>query len=170
MRRHPALFAILVGGGIAGAFDITYAVVYSSFRGVEAMRVLQSVASGLLGSAAFEGGAPIAALGFVLHFMLSFLWATIFFVASRWFPVMVRRAVPCGLAFGLLVYLSMTFVVLPLSAYPLKITFSPDRVALNLFVHMVLFGLSIALATRAASSGKSAVTPVPLRISATAGR
>ncbi len=55
MRRNPAVFAILVGGGLAGTFDIIYATVYSAFRGVSAERVLQSVASGLLGQPAYEG-------------------------------------------------------------------------------------------------------------------
>ncbi|MEY2486859.1 MAG: hypothetical protein QOH39_2507 [Verrucomicrobiota bacterium] len=34
MRSKSAIFAILVGGSIAGVLDITYAIVFSSFRGV----------------------------------------------------------------------------------------------------------------------------------------
>jgi hypothetical protein len=70
MRRHPAVFAILVGGLIAGAIDITYALGFSASRGVAPTRILQSVASGLLGPSSFEGGTATAALGFVLHFVL----------------------------------------------------------------------------------------------------
>jgi len=43
----PAL-AILCGGMLAGALDITYAITVSGFRGVPAMAVLQSVAAGVL--------------------------------------------------------------------------------------------------------------------------
>lgn len=85
MRRHTAAFAILVGGSIAGALDITYAIVFSGIRGVPAIRLLQSVASGLLGSAAFEGGVPAAALGLFLHFIIAFSAAAVFYVASRRF-------------------------------------------------------------------------------------
>ena len=61
MRRNSATFAILAGGAIAGAIDITYAIVFSGFRGVPATRILQSVASGLLGAGSYRGGAPAAA-------------------------------------------------------------------------------------------------------------
>ena len=62
MRRNSAVFAVLVGGSIAGALDITYAIVFSGLHGVPAIRILQSVASSLLGSAAYKGGLPTAAL------------------------------------------------------------------------------------------------------------
>ena len=55
MNRKVA--AILTGGLIAGVMDISYAVLYSYFRsGVAPTRLLQSVASGLLGSEAYTGG------------------------------------------------------------------------------------------------------------------
>jgi hypothetical protein len=74
--------AILIGGAIAGACDITYAITFWAFRSVSAMRVLQSVASGLLGAPAFKGGLATAALGLVLHFFIAFAAATIFYLAA----------------------------------------------------------------------------------------
>ena len=62
MRRLSPFSAILIGGTIAGALDITYAIGFSAMHGVPPMRILQSVASGLLGKPAFEGGVPIAIL------------------------------------------------------------------------------------------------------------
>lgn len=151
MRRNPASYAILVGGGIAGTFDIVYAIVYSGFRGVPAMRILQSVASGLLGQAAYEGGAATAALGLCLHFAMALLIASIFYLASRRLSFMTRHAVASGLAYGIVVYVVMNFVVIPLSAFPTPMTYTPLRVAINVVAHMLLFGLPIALATRSAS-------------------
>lgn len=57
--------AILWGGLIAGALDITAACITSSLRGVTPVRVLQSVASGVLGAAAFKGepGPPLSGSG-----------------------------------------------------------------------------------------------------------
>ena len=155
MRRNPAVFAILVGGGIAGTLDITYAIVYSAIHGVSATRVLQSVASGLLGQPAYEGSAPTAALGFCLHFGMAFLIAAIFYFASRKLAFMTQRAVLSGLLYGICVYVVMNFVVLPLSAFPTPLTFTPTRVLINVVAHMILFGLPIALATRAASARTS---------------
>jgi hypothetical protein len=152
MRRHPAAFAILVGGGIAGLLDITYAIVFSGLHGVPAMRILQSVSSGLLGKAAFDGGTPIAALGLALHFLIAFSAAAIFYAASRRLPTLVRRAFAAGIVYGLGIYLVMNFVVLPLSAFPGKFKFIPTLFAADLFVHMFFVGLPIALATRRVSA------------------
>ena len=114
--------------------------------------MLQSVASGLLGQPAYEGGAQTATLGLCLHFGMAFLIAAIFYFASRKLVFMTQRAVLSGLLYGICVYVVMNFVVLPLSAFPTPMTFTPTRVAINVVAHMILFGLPIALATRAASS------------------
>ena len=71
-----ALKAILAGGLIGGAFDITYACTVWAFRGVTPIRVGQSVAAGLLGrDAALAGGVPTGLLGFVLHFSIVIVMA-----------------------------------------------------------------------------------------------
>ncbi|HKI02926.1 MAG TPA: hypothetical protein VKK31_13205 [Thermoanaerobaculia bacterium] len=151
MRRNPAAFAILVGGAIAGAIDITYAIVFAGFRGAPASRILQSVASGLLGEAAFEGGTATAALGLFLHFFIACLWAAIFYVASRRFPLLIQRAILCGALYGVVVYAVMNLVVLPLSAFPRQVRFPPLALITGLIVHMFGVGLPIALAARKAS-------------------
>ncbi len=152
MRRTSAVLAILVGGSIAGTLDITYAIAFWHWRGVPALRVLQSVASGLLGSAAFQGGLPIAALGLLLHFFIAFSAAAIFYLASRQFSFLTRRAVISGVLYGIIIYGVMNLVVLPLSAFPRKVTYPPLVLATGLFVHMFFIGLPISLAVRRASS------------------
>lgn len=152
MRRHPARFAILVGGSIAGALDITYAVGFSAYRGVAPTRILQSVASGLLGSSAYTGGVATAALGLVLHFLIAYFLAAIFFGASRKIPALVSHAVVFGALYGAAVFAVMNLVVIPLSAFPGKMKFVPVVVASGLVVHMFCIGLPIALASRAAAA------------------
>ncbi len=120
MRRLSPLSAILIGGAIAGALDITYAIGFSAMRGVAPSRILQSVASGLLGAPAFEGGVATAALGLVLHFCIAFLWAAIFYLASRAITFLTRHPVVSGLFYGVLIYAAMNLVVLPLSAFRAK--------------------------------------------------
>jgi hypothetical protein len=153
MRRNPAVFAILVGGAIAGALDITYAIVFSAYRGVPPMRILQSVAGGLLGKAAFDGGAPVAALGLFLHFFIAFTIAAIFYFASRRIPFLSRRPVVSGILYGIGVYAVMNLVVLPLSAYPPRKSFPLIVIATGLLVHMFFIGVPIALAASKAQRG-----------------
>ncbi len=147
-RRSSALSAILLGGGIGGAIDITYAIGFSAMHGVPPMRILQSVASGLLGAPAFEGGAPVAALGLVLHFCIALLWAAIFYLASRKISFLTRHPVIAGLFYGFLIYAVMNLVVLPLSAFPRKVSFPLLVLVTGLLVHMIGIGLPIALAVR----------------------
>jgi hypothetical protein len=152
MRRNPAAFAILAGGSIAATLDIIYAIVYSWLRArVAPIVIMQSVASGLIGRKAYEGGAAAALLGLVLHYSMAFIIAAIFWLASRRLKFMTERAVLAGFLFGICVYFVMNFVVLPLSAFPTSMTYTPVRMAINIVAHMLLFGLPIALAARAAS-------------------
>jgi hypothetical protein len=147
---RPATYAILVGGAIAGALDIAYAIGWAIYRGSNAMHLLQIVASGWLGEAAFEGGWRTAALGLASHFGMAFAYAAFFyFVAKRW-DWLVRHAVVAGLLYGLAVFALMNLVVLPLSAFPYPVKFTGLGPATNLLSHLFFFGLPIALATRRA--------------------
>ena len=127
MRQFSARSAILIGGAIAGACDIIYAITFWAFRGVPATRVLQSVASGLLGAPAFNGGLATAALGLALHFFIAFSAAAIFYMAARTIPILTQRAFLSGILYGLVIYAVMNLVVLPLSAFPRKVTFPLAR-------------------------------------------
>ncbi len=135
---------ILCGGVIAGALDISYACLRGMMGGRPVARTLQSVASGLLGRAAFQGGWETALLGLFLHFVIAFGAAAAYYAVSQKLTILVGRAWLSGLLFGALVYLVMSLVVVPLSAAPFRIRLQiPD-----LLVHMFFIGLPIALAVR----------------------
>ena len=143
-ERSRAARAIGLGGLLAGLGDITFAFVV--WRSIGPVRVLQSVASGLLGAAAREGGLATAALGAVLHFTIAFIWATVFWLASRRLKVLVRHPVICGLLYGVVVYAFMYFVVLPLSAIHANFPHDASTILLNSTGPALLVGLPIALA------------------------
>jgi len=142
--------AIFTGGLIAGAIDITYACVFSYIRrAVPPARILQSVASGALGEAAFNGGMPTAALGLLLHFLIALIWATIYYFASRKVRVLARVPYVCGVVYGLVIFALMNYAVIPLSRAPFGApAFSSPAFNFGLLVHMLGIGLPIALATR----------------------
>ncbi|HEX6183509.1 MAG TPA: hypothetical protein VFZ44_06330 [Pyrinomonadaceae bacterium] len=140
--------AILWGGLLAGVGDIMFAFVVSGLRGVGPVRVLHSVAGGLLGTAARDGGLATAALGALLHFFIAFAWAAVYWLASRELKVLVQHPVVCGLLYGAAVYAFMYFVALPLSAIYFKPSYALSAVLLNAAGHMLLVGLPIALAAR----------------------
>ena len=140
--------AVLVGGLIAGAWDMSYALLW--FVGVKHapwMRIPQSVAGGLIGKASFDGGAGTVMLGFALHWTIAIIWAAIYVYAGRRFiPDLLRRPIPYGLAYGAWIYFCMNWIVLPLDAMHTKPHFTPlDTWLTGLAIHMVGIGLSIAL-------------------------
>jgi uncharacterized membrane protein YagU involved in acid resistance len=142
--------AILTGGLIAGAIDITYACVFSYLRrGTPPARILQSVASGALGPSAFDGGTPAAALGLLLHFLIALTWAAVYYLASRKLSVLARVPYVCGVVYGLLIFAAMNYAVIPLSRAPFGAP-PPNSPAFNtgILIHMLGIGLPIALAVR----------------------
>ena len=144
-----ALLAIFWGGLACGVFDITQAMVAFYLQsGLKPITVLQSVASGLLGRASFQGGARTAALGAFLHFFIAFSWAAIYYLASRRLLFMTEKPVIAGLIYGEFVWIVMTFVVLPLSAIHRWPTWSKASIITGPIGHMFLVGLPIALAVK----------------------
>src|SRR5215467_3460503 len=146
MNEPKPAKAIFWGGLIAGTLDITGACVVSWLRAsVPPVRIMQSVASGLLGPAAYEGGAKTAALGVVLHYFIAATWVVVFYLASRKLRFLIERPIPWGLVYGVIVYAIMNFVVLPLSAFPVRATPTLTSRIINLVIIMLCIGLPIAL-------------------------
>lgn len=108
---------LLAGILVAATLDIVFAMgFWLAKAGVAPARILQSVASGLLGAASYEGGAWSAALGLALHYaIMGFMVAACWLLARR-FPPLPRHPLVGGIAYGLGLYAAMTWVVLPLSA------------------------------------------------------
>jgi hypothetical protein len=144
MQKTTGWKGILWGGAIAGVCDITYAIVANMQRGAPWNRTLQSVASGWMGRPAFSGGMPAAALGLASHFLIAFIWATLFYAACRACKPLAQRPLVYGPLYGALVYVLMNTVVVPLSAAPFRIPLA----WMGLLVHMFLVGMPIAFAVR----------------------
>ena len=142
--------AIVSGGLAAGALDLLDAFVFFGLRsGARPMGILHSIAAGAIGrDSARAGGAQTAALGLVLHFLIAFTIAAIYVVASSFLPVLRRRWLLCGIAYGVVAYFMMTFVVVPMSnAGPGRIAFAlpVTPVLINgLAIHVFGVGLPIA--------------------------
>ena len=116
--RARLLKAVLLGGLTAGVLDIADALIFHGARGVAPWRILQAIASGLLGREAFAGGAWTAALGLGLHFFIATTAAAVYALASLRLPVLDPAALSC--AAQPLAWSStsvMQYVVLPLSAF-----------------------------------------------------
>lgn len=145
--HRNALAAIFWAGLLCGVFDIIAAfVVYGAF-GLKPIPLLQGIASGILGERARDGGLATAALGLLCHFVIAYGAATVYVVASRFAPLLVEHAVPCGILYGIAVYFFMNDVVIPLSAIGPR-PFSLKFMLIGVAIHIFTVGLTIALTTR----------------------
>ena len=140
-----AVLVVLVAWLLAGTLDIATAVLYyvgpSSAR---AARLLKGIASGVLGARAFDGGAATALLGLALHYLVALIWTVVFVVAIRSFGALRRHLVVSGIAYGVIVWLVMNLVVLPLS----NVTRGPFELRAAVIAAIILIlciGLPISL-------------------------
>ncbi len=146
--RPRAADVILAGGLAAGILDIVNAIAFwRLYSGASATTILQSVAAGLQGKAAFAGGAASAALGLLLHFLIMFAMAAVYWLACRRWLALLRRPVSAGVAYGLGTWAAMNFLVVPLSRASSP-PFIPAWFADGLLAHVLLVGLPFALIAR----------------------
>ncbi|GAB2550504.1 hypothetical protein [Rhodanobacter koreensis] len=142
--RSSTLTAILYGGFVAGTIDIGAA---SLINGLSPLVILRAIASGVLGKAAFQGGMPVSLLGLGLQWAMSLLIAAIFVFAARQLTWLNRRWVTAGVLYGVVVFVVMEYVVVPLSAAWPKPHFTTLSLVENLLA-MLLFGLIVAFFAR----------------------
>jgi hypothetical protein len=137
------LLAALVGGSVAATLDAISA--FATFG----WGMPKAIASGVLGSSAYQAGASAWILGLALHFLILIAAAFLYGVATwRWSFLRVNFLL-CGIYYGISIYLFMNLVVLPLSAVPFPVgPFKVSGVLQGLIAHVVLVGLPIAASFR----------------------
>jgi hypothetical protein len=144
-----SLWTVFWIGLLAGTLDITENIVFNAFRGFTPWRIFQFIAAGLVGVQSSQMGWMSVGLGVVIHYAIALAWTAIFYVAASKFIGLTRRPILSGLVYGVVVYVVMTFIVLPLSALP------PRSAAVTLvnrvnavLALMLCIGLPIALLVR----------------------
>ena len=141
---RPALWKVISGATLlVGILDISDAFIFYGLRGVTPTRILQGIASGVLGRAAFGMGYRSALLGLFFHFFIAFSATAVFLLASRKLPL-AHHPILYGTLFGIALYIVMNYVVLPLSKIGLRP--APPLVPLINGVAALIFCIGIPLA------------------------
>lgn len=138
--------SIFTAGVIAGILDLGLAITYFTLRGWPVDAVPHAIASGLIGTRAFQDGIAITVLGVAIHFSIAFTVAAVYYAFSRAVAFANRHPVLMGTAYGLAVFAFMQYVVLPLSAEPHYGHTTAWMVA-NVLSHIFFIGITIALIT-----------------------
>ena len=107
--------------------------------------VFQSIASGALGKRAFDEGMSAVVLGIGVHVLISLVSAALFTAAAFRWEFLRRRPIVSGALYGVLAYVVMTFLVIPLSAIGFRWPRSLPLFLISLAIHMFAFGVPIAV-------------------------
>ena len=139
---RPALTAWL----LCGTLDIVYAAVASVLQGGTVNGMLHAVASGPFGDGARDWGAAGAIAGLATHYAIMGIMVWAFVATRRLWPTAWSWWL-IGTVYGLILYLVMNALVLPLrfgSPFP-----PSDAVkgAIALFPHIVFVGWPLAWLT-----------------------
>jgi hypothetical protein len=135
--------AILIGGLVAGAFDLISAFITYGWG------VPRAIAGGLLGRQVIaQGSTWVWILGVLLHFFIAYSAATAYCLASLKLDFLRPHFLVCGLFFGMGFYLVMSLIVLPLCALHSAGPYTLHNLIQGILVHMFLIGLPIAFCAR----------------------
>jgi hypothetical protein len=141
---------LLLGGVIMGTLDLLFACTFwGALRDVAPARILQSIAAGVQGKAAFEGGAGSAMLGAACHYFIATMMVSAYYLASGRMRGLIEHPVRYGLLYGLVLYGVMTYVVVPLSNAPQPTKVYLPWMVASIIMHAV-FGVICAWFARKA--------------------
>ncbi|HTI08077.1 MAG TPA: hypothetical protein VL832_05960 [Puia sp.] len=139
---------ILLTGLLAGFLDGAAATLLYLARGNKKPGPLfQYIASAVFGKAAFAGGGFMVLMGLCFHFLIALAVVSFYFVLYPHIPWLGTTPLAGAAIYGLLVWVIMNLVVLPLSRAAPR-PFSWVFALINMLILMVAIGLPTAYLAR----------------------
>ena len=136
----------LTATAAAGTLDLLSAFIFGGTKGIWPLRVLQFVASGPFGDRAFDAPA-FAIAGLVTHYAIMACMVAAYLIAASRLPILTRRPLLSGMAYGFGLWIVMYWIVRPLRwpDAPLPSTSGAIQVGEELISHVILVGIAIGL-------------------------
>lgn len=156
--RLPSSFPgiVLLTGFITGTLDILSASVYFTIatHGQPLSKLFAYISSGVFGKNAFNGHPVMTGWGLLFHYLIAGTWSFIFLSIYPKIPGLRNYPVATGLAYGLMIWSIMQFIVLPFS----HVTHGPLHLVpalLNITILMVMIGLPLSFIGKRYYAGRS---------------
>ena len=112
--RKSFFTSALTAGLIAGSLDIVAACIQAYLKNdTPPMQVLRGVASGAFDPKTFSSPALLALCGLLIHFFIAISFTFFFFFLAKQIPSLVKYPIPIGILYGVLVWGTMRFIILP---------------------------------------------------------
>ena len=148
ITRKMAFKTIFIAGFIAASLDMLAAIVVYALiqQKTTALKILQSIASAVFGKAAYDGGVEMGLYGLVFHFFISFCFAAAYCFAFPYISFFRKHAVISGIFYGVLVWMIMNLVVLPI-VFHYRSSFTWDAAITGIIILILAVGLPISFIT-----------------------
>jgi membrane associated rhomboid family serine protease len=144
---RPSIFKpVIVSTLISGSLDIIFAMILTIAYGRTVPNMLRTVASGPFPEAT-GWGAGGALMGLLVHYSLMAIMALVFILIVRARPQLLETPLRTALAFGIVTYFVMNWLVVPLRFHT-PLPPKPVSQATQLFAHVVLVGLVFTFVAR----------------------
>ncbi|MDB5704785.1 MAG: hypothetical protein JWN66_1901 [Sphingomonas bacterium] len=130
---------------VAGSLDIGSAILLTLARHGSVAAMLQGIAVGPFGDGAKHLGLAGPATGLLVHFGIMTAMVTAFALTADRAPALLRQPLLAGAIYGVLLYLFMYWLVIPLRWGAETMTFSLNRTLIPIAIHIALVGWPIAL-------------------------
>ena len=141
---------IFLSGLIAGTLDMLAAITVYAFilQKTTAIKILQSIASGLFKKDAYSGGSQMALYGLLLHYFIALTFAWFYFTIYPYFTFIKKNTLVAGILYGIFVWIIMNLVVLP-TVFPVL----PEKhldfpLILSILILICCIGIPIASITK----------------------
>ena len=162
------LLPVLLGGLVVACGDVLLAMsIWFPWTAAGVERLFQTIAVGVLGKASLDGGVTSALLGAALHIAMATTFVVIYTLAARRSPALLQHPLRNGALYGLLLYVGMNFVVMPLSRVGRSPSFEhPDWIGISVLGHLLfgmvcVFAAQRALASNDGAPGVSRIAGLP---------
>ena len=157
--RKSFFTSALTAGLIAGSLDIVAACIQAYLKNdTPPMQVLRGVASGAFDPKTFSSPALLALCGLLIHFFIAISFTFFFFFLAKQIPTLVKYPVPIGILYGVFVWATMRFIILPyisrLNPKPIVGQEAIKNAAIAAGIIVICIGLPVALLARKYVRGK----------------
>ncbi len=111
--------------------------------GKDPVRVFLFIASGAFGREVVAANANLAWWGLFFHYFIAFCWTTLFFLVYPRLKFLPGHKYLAGVAYGIVVWMVMALVVIPLSNVPQQ-PFTLDGVLVDVSICLFFVGLPVS--------------------------
>ncbi|MBN9296036.1 MAG: hypothetical protein J0I41_03445 [Filimonas sp.] len=135
---------------IAGTLDLVSVwLIYGPIKQKTDMgKILKGIAGGAFGKSAYGGGSDMIVYGLFFHYLIACCFTLAYFLLYPKIAFLRRHVVLSGLLYGIVAWVWMNIVILPMTNVP-RGPFKIEGVVIGMLLLMFFIGLPISLLTHA---------------------